>query len=508
LRISNGSPATPNTAPTSPSPNAAGTVTPGPVRLIWAGGTDTQTPAALLRYNVRIGTAPGAGNVKSGAIQQGATTAGATTSLIINLATGTYYWAAQTVDSGQMKSSWSAESSFNVRWTDNDPPVFAGLQSASDTTFGGSVDLQWAAATDNTPPITYDVYYKSSTGSYNFTSPATSVTALNVRVSGLVNGAQYSFIVRARDSLGHEDTNSVERTATPTMTGAIAPNPATNLAGSLIGTTITLTWTPPTHNNDGSPLADLSGYNIYRGAACQDAGATKLNTTLVATSTYQDIGVPVNSILYYFVKAVNSAQRQGAASECKAVSTYAKGVQGTVKKYDTSGGTVAGTGYPVVGAQGLTMKLLEGPVEVGVATTDTNGYFMIPVTGDTAGKTYTVRMNVTAASGFLGDDGSFSGGTGYRTVADGMAIGNAIVTVTVRQVGVGPAVGDANCDWQVDLTDFLAMKRIFGVSKGETGYDVNDDFNGDETIDLTDFLLLKPNFSLLGNPVAPSPCTH
>lgn len=41
-------------------------------------------------------------------------------------------------------------------------------------------------------------------------------------------------------------------------------------AGGLIRTgsgSVTLTWQPPTENSDGSPLTDLSGYNIYVGTA-------------------------------------------------------------------------------------------------------------------------------------------------------------------------------------------------------------------------------------------------
>lgn len=30
---------------------------------------------------------------------------------------------------------------------------------------------------------------------------------------------------------------------------------------------VTLIWQPPTQNSDGSPLADLAGYNIYVGTA-------------------------------------------------------------------------------------------------------------------------------------------------------------------------------------------------------------------------------------------------
>ena len=38
--------------------------------------------------------------------------------------------------------------------------------------------------------------------------------------------------------------------------------------GSLAGSgSVTLTWQPPTENADGSPLRDLSGYNIYVGTS-------------------------------------------------------------------------------------------------------------------------------------------------------------------------------------------------------------------------------------------------
>ena len=51
-----------NTAPTAPGSPAAN-LDGDTVRLGWSAASDSQTPAAGLTYNLRLGTAPGAGDV-------------------------------------------------------------------------------------------------------------------------------------------------------------------------------------------------------------------------------------------------------------------------------------------------------------------------------------------------------------------------------------------------------------------------------------------------------------
>jgi hypothetical protein len=50
--------------------------------------------------------------------------------------------------------------------------------------------------------------------------------------------------------------------------------------------------------------------------------------------------------------------------------------------------------------------------------------------------------------------------------------------------------GDANLDGQVNLSDFLALRRGFG----SFGSWANGDFNGSGNVDLSDFLILRRNF--------------
>jgi hypothetical protein len=60
----------------------------------------------------------------------------------------------------------------------------------------------------------------------------------------------------------------------------------------------------------------------------------------------------------------------------------------------------------------------------------------------------------------------------------------------VTSYGTGRIPGDANGDGQVDLSDFLILRRNFGQEARFSG----GDFNGSLTVDLSDFLILRRNF--------------
>ncbi len=107
-------------------------------------------------------------------------------------------------------------------------PVFAGLKSATLCSAGAasapnvvpparSYSLSWNPATDPVTPsdkIVYDIYYSSTSGGENFSSPLATTGPGATAYSGSVpgSGAAY-FVVRARDTAGHEDHNTVERLA-------------------------------------------------------------------------------------------------------------------------------------------------------------------------------------------------------------------------------------------------------------------------------------------------------
>jgi hypothetical protein len=110
-----------NTVPSAPSGPAA-SVAGANVTLSWNAASDTQTPAAGLSYNLRVGTTPGgsqiaapmaAGSGYRRVPQLGNANLGLTATLK-NLAAGTYYWSVQAVDTAWAGSAFSDENSFTV----------------------------------------------------------------------------------------------------------------------------------------------------------------------------------------------------------------------------------------------------------------------------------------------------------------------------------------------------------------------------------------------------------
>ena len=97
------------------------------VLLSWTAGSDDGAPPPVgLTYDLRVGTAPGSGDVLTGS---GALAFGllghARSHRLAGLASGTYYWSVRTVDAGLARSAWSAASSFIV---DTEPPELLSLR--------------------------------------------------------------------------------------------------------------------------------------------------------------------------------------------------------------------------------------------------------------------------------------------------------------------------------------------------------------------------------------------
>ncbi len=85
------------------------------------------------------------------------------------------------------------------------------------------------------------------------------------------------------------------------------PNPPTNLAASASGSDVSLTWTDPTTNIDGSPITNGDHINVYR-------DGTKIGEAPWGSGSYTDSGVSNGSHAYY-VTAVNSDNMESAQSD-------------------------------------------------------------------------------------------------------------------------------------------------------------------------------------------------
>jgi len=87
--------------------------------------------------------------------------------------------------------------------------------------------------------------------------------------------------------------------------GLVFPNPPTNLQGSVAGNNVTLTWTDPTLNSDGSPIS-LANIRVYR-------NGTQIAQVNPGVQTYLDAGAP-NGQHSYHVTAMNTANVQSSPS--------------------------------------------------------------------------------------------------------------------------------------------------------------------------------------------------
>ena len=126
-----------------------------------------------------------------------------------------------------------------------------------------SISLSWSN-NFNTGGTFFQV--ERSVDGTNFTQ-VVSTTVLAYTDDSLSEQTSYYFRVRATNGDGiATGPSNVVSAYTPKKVDFLKPKPPEGLKASLdpTGSAFTLLWEPPTQNEDGSPLHDLLGYNIYR----------------------------------------------------------------------------------------------------------------------------------------------------------------------------------------------------------------------------------------------------
>jgi len=119
-----------------------------------------------------------------------------------------------------------------------------------------SVDLAWAASTDNVKVSGYDVFRDGvQTGTADGTATSTTV-------AGLVVNKEYAFKIRARDAAGNVSAFSNEIRATPTAGGgAGVPDPG---AVTTIASGVDVGWGVVFLPDGSSLFSERNSFNIYR----------------------------------------------------------------------------------------------------------------------------------------------------------------------------------------------------------------------------------------------------
>ena len=166
----------------------------------------------------------------------------------------------------------------------------AAPMNLSATPDDGQVTLSWANPANNT--ITkYQYRRKTDTGTYGSWTdiPNSGDTTTSYTVTGLTNGTQYTFAVRAVNAGGNGAASTV--TATP----ALAPTAPTNLEAEVGDRRIGLTWDDP-----GDSTIDEYEYSTDGGSFSVISGSDDTTTSYTVTGL-------TNGTQYTFaVRAVNA----------------------------------------------------------------------------------------------------------------------------------------------------------------------------------------------------------
>ncbi len=176
------------------------------------------------------------------------------------------------------------------------------------------VMLAWTHGEDGGSVLTGHEYRQAASGEEfsDWTaipnSTATGANATSYTVTGLSNGVEYMFAVRARNAEG-ESAASPAASATPAATAPAAPTALTATAGH---TQVTLRWT---HGDDGgSPLTGheyrqaASGEEFSDWTAIPNSAATGANG-----ASYTVTGLS-NGVEYMFAVRARNAEGESAAS--------------------------------------------------------------------------------------------------------------------------------------------------------------------------------------------------
>ncbi len=210
---------------------------------------------------------------------------------------GTYYYVVTAVDTGSLESSNSNQSSAtagNVA-----PAAPTGLIA---TTGSEQISLDWSdnAETDLSG---YNVYRSQVSGGPYSKINGSLVLSSSYTNTGLYGGGTYYYVVTAVDTGVLESSYSNQSGATATNAAPAAPTGLIATAGS---ENISLDW------NDNAET-DIGGYNVYRSST--DGGPyTKLNGSLVASSSYINTGIYGGGTYYYVVTAVDTGSLESSNS--------------------------------------------------------------------------------------------------------------------------------------------------------------------------------------------------
>jgi Fibronectin type III domain len=284
----------------------ATTIDEADVALTWSAATGTDTPQDTMVYRVYASTTAGGEDFGT---PIATTPAGAGGAVISGLRAATpYYFVVRAVSTRGAEDTNTAEKSATT--TDTTAPVFAGVQTVTGTD-RDKLLVSWNPAADNASgPITYRIFYSTTQGGEDFTTPS-AVSApgdTEIALSGLAEATPYFVVVRAVDAAGNSDRNDRELRGTtldktpPTFAGASG--------ATALGTSIAVTWAQASDNVD--PVGAAT-YDVYMASTpgAEDFSKPTFVTESGATG-YTGTHLAVSTTYYFVVRALDSSGNEDA----------------------------------------------------------------------------------------------------------------------------------------------------------------------------------------------------
>lgn len=165
------------------------------------------------------------------------------------------------------------------------PPVISGTPAAA-VTAGSAYSFQPTAQDPNGLPLTFGIFDKPNWLGFNHTTGRLSGTPTAANVGQYVH-------IGITVSDGYHQATLTSFSITVNSGGAQLPPGG-----------VTLSWTPPTENTNGTTLTNLAGYNIYYGQS-QSSLNQKVNITNAGLASYVVSNLAAGT-WYFALTAVNS----------------------------------------------------------------------------------------------------------------------------------------------------------------------------------------------------------
>lgn len=245
-----------------------------------------------------------------------------------------------------------------------------------------TVNLSWNASTDTGTNASGVAKYEVLRG----TEVIAEVTGTSYTDNSVVAGTTYSYVIQAVDAAGNISANSnTASVTTPSVKDTTSPSTPTNLSGTATSSSqVNLSWNAST-DTGGSGLA---GYNVYR-------DGTKMNSTLITSTTYGDDTATASTTYTYKVEAVDGAGNK---------SPQTGGVSVTTPSAPDATPPTVPTGLKATAASAAEVDLSWG------ASTDTGGSGLAGYNVYRDGK----ELNTAPITGMSYKDANVSAGTTYQ----------------------------------------------------------------------------------------------